>query len=460
MEVYSIAAVLAALFNISIGVWIFAEHPRSKVTKRFLIAAVLLSFWGIAEGLAKLSPDEQTSLMWIKISYIPFFVLPAVVSYLTYRISTGRQKAIFYASVMLYIPFIVLLFTDSFIQGVSNTGVGYEPVYGSIFPYFALTHMFMVTVGFSLLYSESMGLKALAEMPRIDIMIYGFLMSIIFIYTFELISPLLGLGLPKIGSVFSIFATAGSRYAHLYASTAFSPKTKDLVNARDAPCGALCSLCSSFLTGRCVSCSMGPETRDQCAIFQCTKENNAHCHECGRVMTCEVFRKFKEKCPFSDPLKTLPPGGSYRIESEEYATARSVFRDRLIRGDFGLVVTREHPIIFFKQWDLEEIPIIWLSIKEEGKWSISPENLAKLSHVVSNFISEAPVSSVLFEGFEYLVIHNSFKSAMKVIYNIDDEVVRNQCRFILSFDPRTFDNDYLAILERELKALPEGYLIE
>jgi hypothetical protein len=460
MEVYGIAAVFAALFNISMGVWIFAEHPRSKVTKRFFVVAVLLSFWGVAEGLAKLSPDEQTSLIWMRISYVPFFVLPAVVSYLAYKISTGRWKIIFYASRMLYLSFMVLLFTDSFIQGVSNTGVGYEPVYGGIFPYFALTHMFVMAVGFFLLYSERVGLKVLTEIQRIDVMIHGFLISMIFIYTFELVSPLLGWGLPKIGSVFSIFATAASRYAHLYASTAFYPKMKDRVDTRDAPCGALCSLCSSFLTGRCVSCSMGVETRGQCAIFQCTKKNNTHCHECGRVMTCEVFRECKEKCPFSDPLKTLPPGGSYRIESEAYATARNIFRDRLIRGDFGLVVTREHPDIFFKQWDLEEIPIIWLSIKEEGKWSISPENLAKLSHVVSNFITEATVSSVLFEGFEYLVIHNSFKSAMKVIYNINDEVVRNQCRFILSFDPRTFDNDKLAILERELKALPGEYLIE
>lgn len=461
MEVYGTAAVLAALFNVSVGVWIFANDPHSKITRRFLLATALLAFWGAAEAATKFSPNEQLALFWAKVSYVPFFMFPSFLHYTAHHISGGRWKIPFYASRVLYIISIILLFTDLFIKEIEYTKYGYEPAYGEIFPYFTLVYTSMVVLGFLFLFIERIKMKGLGRLHRVDVIFNGLIISTIFSCTFVLISPFFGWGLPKIGSIFFIFSTIALKYAYFQYRSVIYPRLRKQIGTSDAVCGALCSLCSSFFAGRCKSCSMGEEEkRKACKIYQCAKKKDTDCLACRNILSCTVFSECKEKCPFKDPVKCLPSGVSYRVESAAYSTARTIFRDRVIRGDFGLLVSREHPDIFFKEWDLEKTPVIWLSLKEENKWTISPEDLAKLTHMINNFIREVPVSCILFEGFEYLVIHNSFDSAMKLVYSIDDEVIQNKSRFMLSYDSRTFDRDELVILERELHPLPEGYVIE
>lgn len=461
MEVFGTAALLAALFNMSIGIWIFSENSRSKITGRFLLGAFLLAFWAFTEALTKFSPDEQAALLWVKISYVPFFTFPVVLFRMAHRFSRGRWKVPFYSSEILFIGFVVLLFTDNFIQGISNTNYGYEPVYGELFLHVATIYMVVGLIGLILFFSERMKLKDPGRINHTDAMMLGMIITAIFIFFFELISPLLGWELPKIGSVFTIFCTAAFKHVHLQYSTLVYPRIQKSVSTKDAPCGALCSLCSSFLVGRCQSCAMGDtEKKKGCKLYSCTQEHGTTCTTCGHILTCTLYRDYKEECPFSDPVKCLPPSTSYRIESESYREGRSIFRDRIIRGDFGLAVSREHPDVFFKEWDLEEVPIIWLSVKQENKRTVDPTDLAKLAHMIANFMEKVPVSCVLLEGFEYLVLYNSFNTIMKFVYSLHDEVVRHKCRFILSYDPRTFDEDDLAIIEKELNQIPETYLIE
>lgn len=201
------------------------------------------------------------------------------------------------------------------------------------------------------------------------------------------------------------------------------------------------------------------EKKKECPIYVCTQEKNTTCPTCKGILSCIIYEG-KDKCPIRDSSKYIPAGFSYQVESPTYSTARAIFRDRIIRGDFGLVVSREHPDVFFKKWDLERVPLLWLSVEEEDKWTVNPTNLAKLAHMVNNFIKEVPFSCVLFEGFEYLIVHNSFGTVMKSAYSINDEVVRNKCRFILSFDARAFDRNSLAVIEKEFKHLPEEYILE
>jgi len=461
MEVYGTAALLAALFNITVGILIFRKNPHSKVAHRFLIATILLAVWGAAEALTKFSPNEQMSLLWVKISYVPFFILLAVLYYVVHYASEGRWRTIYYISRVLYVAFIMLLFTDSFIQKTSATPYGYEPVYGWIFPYFAFTHMAMMALGISLLYAVRMKWKGLGRIHQIDVMIYTFVISMVFVYTFELLSPLFGWGLPKIGSVFSIFITIVSRRTYIQYSHVIFPTLQKQVSTNDALCGALCSVCTSFYAGRCKSCAMGEEKkREKCTIYLCAKEHATNCPTCGRMLTCETYRDHREECPFLDPVKVLPSGISYRIESVDYTAGRKIFRDRMIRGDFGLIVSREHPDIFFSTWEMEQPPLIWLSHEEEKRWTINPTSLAKLTHIIDDFIKKVPFSCVLFEGIEYLVIYNSFDTIMKLVCSIDEEVTQNKCRFILSYDPRAFDEEKCAILERDLKKIPKSYAVD
>ncbi len=462
MEVYGTGVAAAALLNIGIGVWVFRKGPGTRLNRRFLYAALLLAFWGCTEAFTKFSSTEQMSLFWMRMSYVPFFLFPLAPFYLAYRLSgeKGKGRIPLYACGVLFVVFMALLFTDRFVQGVTATRYGYEPVYREFFPYFAVAYMVTGTLGLILLYSGRMKIEELGGIRRIDVMVQGFIITAAFVFIFELISPLLGWELPKIGSIFTLFTTMAFKYAYVQYSTVIYPKLRS-ISTRDAPCGALCSVCSSFLAGRCPSCAMGDEEMKRtCKIFECTARKGITCPQCGDILTCNLYKECKEECPFKDPIKCIPCGASYRVESAIYATARAIFKDRVIRGDFGLVVSREHPHVFFKEWELEHVPIIWLSVKEESKWTVSPTDLAKLVHLIDDFIERVPVSCILFEGFEYLAIYNSFNTIMKLVYSINDEVIRNKCRFLVSYDSRAFDEDDLAIIDKELKVLPREYVIE
>ncbi|MBU7013258.1 MAG: DUF835 domain-containing protein [Theionarchaea archaeon] len=454
MEVYGAAAMLGALCSLGIGLWIYWESPDSKIVRRFFLVALLIGAWGITEAGALASHRE--TIWWTRLSYIPFFILPSELYHLAYHISENRFKIPYYFSKVLCIPFMVLILTDAFIR--PGTSPPFEP--GPTFLYLAVIHLTLTVTVFILLYAERMKLKELGKIHRVDVMMQGFMFSMAFAYIFEVFSPLMGWGLPKIGSMFALFSTVAFGYSYVEGSSIIYPVQKALT-MKDALCGGRCSLCSSFQTGRCKSCAAAEEQQKrECPIYICANEKGVNCHRCSQITWCQIFAQYREQCPFMDHAKKLPVGSSYRVDSPDYGVARGIFRDQLIRGDFGLVVSREHPDIFFREWDLDRVPMIWLAINEENSWSVSPIDLAKLTHMISSFIKEYPVSCVLFEGFEFLMIHNSFDTIMKFLYCLDDRVVQQQCRFILSYDGRAFDRENLAILEKELKSPPEPNMAE
>ncbi|MGD2250311.1 MAG: DUF835 domain-containing protein [Candidatus Methanofastidiosia archaeon] len=452
MEVYGTTAVLAALVNLGIGIWVYTKSARSKIGRRFLLIAIVLAAWGVLEGVALFS----NQILWARLSYIPFFVIPSGLYHLAHHISEGKWTLAFYASRVVGVLLIMSIFWPSFLQ-LSETMF----IAGAPFLYSMLLHMGMATGGFLLVYTERIKIKGLGKIHRMDVMLYGFMISVSFAYVFMFVSPLLGWGLPRIGSVFAMFSTAAFKYSYVESTPIIYPKVQRTVTTQDALCGARCSLCTSFLKERCKSCSLAePSIRESCPLYICARKKGTTCLHCDQVLTCQIYAKNRELCPVSDFSKQLPSGTSYRVDSSTYVTARSILRDRIICGDFGLLITREHPTMFFKKWGLEKIPLVWLSDAEETKWTVTPTNLAKLSHMLNSFIWKYPQSCILSEGFEYLIAYNSFDTIMKFVYSLNDAVVRHKCRFILSYDGRTLEREKLALIEKELNILPSQYIID
>ncbi len=426
------------------------EVPHSKVGRRFFIITLLLTFWGITEALSL-----SGNLLWTRFSYVPLFVIPSSFYHLNYHLSERRMRTPLYLCRLICLPLIFLLFTNLFIKPSPNSAFEL----GTLFPYMGAAHITMIILGVLLLYNERMKLKYIGGFHSLDTMIVGFATAMVFIYWFEFFSPFFRWGLPRIGSVFTVFGTVAFRYSYTESSPIIYPTEQKTLTVKDALCGARCSLCSSSLAARCPGCAMvEEEKREQCRIYACAKEKKTSCPSCGTIQTCSIFAEYKRECPFSDPLKLLPPG-SYRMDSSTYIPGRTAFRDRVVRGDFGLIVSRQHPDIILETWDLEPVPVLWLSIAEDAS-SFNPTDLPRLVHTVCDFIQEYPLSCVLFEGIEYLVIHNTFETIMKCIYSIDDRVVQQKCIFILSYDSRAFNKENLALLEKELKPVPESYSLE
>lgn len=454
MESYGTAAVLVALFNVTVGISILRDDPHSKVTRKFFLFTLFFTMWAIIEAFTEFS-NEEGALIWMRLSYVPFSFLPVFSYFFVLRVFGGKKRMV-YLPALLCISLLPFMLTDSFITGVERAQ-SYQPVPGTLFPYVSTLYLLLLIGGFSLFYVKNPKMRKMGSLRSATTVIYGFLITAILASLFELVSPLLGLGLPKVGCLFSVFSVTIMKYSHLQYSSAISPRLQEPANVKDAPCGALCSLCSSLIAGMCLGCVMEKEgKRETCKIYVCTREKGLTCPTCKDVLRCTTYT-LKEECPLSNPARTLPYGVSYHVESPALLPARQAFRECVIRGDFGLVVSREHPDVFFETWDLERVPLIWLSIEDEDRWCCNPLDLPKLVYMINKFIRSVPFSCVLFEGFEYLVIHNTFGSVMELIYSVNDAVVQNRCRFILSYDARTLDRNSKAIIEKELRTLPEGY---
>ena len=218
-----------------------------------------------------------------------------------------------------------------------------------------------------------------------------------------------------------------------------------------AYCGALCSECSFFLDNMCPSCPEGDSvTREMCEIFMCAQKKGLTCHTCDKRMRCNTFRDERENCPFEKGLPILQTGLGYVVYEKNPLKSIELFKDYVNRGEFGLMVSRKFPDQTRTRFDLQNVANVWLSTAEGSDNWIDPCNLSKLHHMVTDFIRNAPVSVVLFEGFEYLMVRNSFFTALKFIQSLMDEVALHRSRMILSINPLAYSGKELALIRREL----------
>jgi hypothetical protein len=237
----------------------------------------------------------------------------------------------------------------------------------------------------------------------------------------------------------------------LVGSKLFSKKEKREEPPLVAWCGALCSRCSHYREGRCLSCPAGPpEVQETCSLFLCACERGVICTECDDYDHCELVIKERELCPFGRDLFPFRMGRGHVIYEKNQETSAQFFRDYIMRGDKGLLVSRRYPDQFLSRYDLGDVETVWLSTAEgEEKW-IDPCNLSKLHYVICDFIKSNPPSILLFEGFEYLMVRNSFMSALKFIQSLMDEIVLSRSKLLLTINPDAFEKKEIALVRREL----------
>ena len=218
-----------------------------------------------------------------------------------------------------------------------------------------------------------------------------------------------------------------------------------------ALCGAVCSECSYFLEGHCPSCPEGdPELQDQCSIFECALKKGVTCTACDTFLECTIFIRERENCPFEKEFFPLQIGMGYVIYEKDPEKSIHLFRDHVNRGESGLLVFRQFPEQVKAKHQLENVASIWLSTAEgEENW-IDPCNLSKLNHYVCKFLENTSFSVILFEGFEYIMVRNSFLNALKFLQSLMDEIILGRSRLVLTINPEAFSKRELALIRREL----------
>jgi len=118
-----------------------------------------------------------------------------------------------------------------------------------------------------------------------------------------------------------------------------------------------------------------------------------------------------------------------------------------------LSISRSHPQKIRTKAKLPpETEMYWLSKTGDDR-CLSPTNLEKLSHTISQFIAANPHSIILLEGLEYLISNNNFSKIMRFVESVHEKVVTNETVLLVPFNPGTLEGPDLHLLEEEVDLL-------
>lgn len=144
-------------------------------------------------------------------------------------------------------------------------------------------------------------------------------------------------------------------------------------------------------------------------------------------------------------------GVSYLVKEKGSDRGFALFH-RLLesRNMNGMVITRTFPEKIQKSERFEKLPIWWLS-REENPQSVDPLSLAKIAHVIKEFVQHKEKAVVLLDGLEYLILQNGFETALRFIQALNDLITLNKATLIVPVNPSSLSVKELSLLEKEME---------
>lgn len=151
-----------------------------------------------------------------------------------------------------------------------------------------------------------------------------------------------------------------------------------------------------------------------------------------------------------DPVDLVEAGRAYIIITKGSEFGLGIFKKLIFRfSGKGIFITRTHPSEFEHSYNLEGVTQIWLS-KTPGPISISPGNVTKIAHIISEYLKENEGSVILLDGVEYLINNNDFPRTLKFIEMIHERIVLNKGVLIVPINPLALTKSDYELLEMEL----------
>lgn len=177
----------------------------------------------------------------------------------------------------------------------------------------------------------------------------------------------------------------------------------------------------------------------------------------GEMLKNLDIHVLKEAESHSKPKYDLQPGACYISRERKSEKAFEIFTDLVTHGLQGLCVSRLKPEVVRERWGLRKTPIVWLTQNAEaGEKCITPTDMPRVHFVISDFLDKAEESVILLDGIEYVITHNSFPSALKLLQLINDRVMMHRSRLIVPVDPVAVGEKELALLERDMRPLNDA----
>lgn len=181
---------------------------------------------------------------------------------------------------------------------------------------------------------------------------------------------------------------------------------------------------------------------------------------CGAFIdrTRILIEPVTERKSTSEIKHQLGPMESYIILGKKPEKAFRIFFDLVTHSIAGFVISREYPEKIKKKYKLQKTPMLWLS-RSEGKNTISPDDLPKLSFIIGDFTRKSTESVILLDGLEYLVTQLGFEAVLKYLHELRDTIVLNNSRLVIPVNKEILSLREFNMLDREFTMLEsDAYL--
>ena len=169
------------------------------------------------------------------------------------------------------------------------------------------------------------------------------------------------------------------------------------------------------------------------------------------------FTAKEEEATGSIPSR-LSKGATYLIRDGGLDATFALFRSLIQKGAKGLCILRTHPSAIMKKYGIDCL-MVWLTKAEvssspdrEGKFAgefLSPTELPRLATLIKNFLTENKDTVIFLEGLEYLITQNDFKSVLRFLQLLKDQVTLAESILLMPLDPSALDEKDFKLLERE-----------
>ena len=150
-------------------------------------------------------------------------------------------------------------------------------------------------------------------------------------------------------------------------------------------------------------------------------------------------------------------GKTYLYEEDKPVNSFKVFFNTVSEDVEGLCITRANPNDLKKSFPVlgKSTRIIWLTDVDSTDVTIDPNEVERLSAIITDFIYEClnknSESIILLDGIEYIISRTSFVQTLQVIHHIKDIVSMYNTNLIIPLSPQAIDIKELKQLERELE---------
>ena len=183
----------------------------------------------------------------------------------------------------------------------------------------------------------------------------------------------------------------------------------------------------------------------------------AKAEELERMLGKKFFTRGSAGGDPRPPAVGLLPGWSYVVREERPERSFAMFSKLLSGGGKGLCISRTHPDTLKQKYEFEA-QSLWLTKTENSQDKkpvkafeyVSPNNLARLASTVREFLSRNENGAVIIEGLEYLNTQNDFKSVLKFIQLINEQVVLDKGYLLIPVDKATMETREFSLIEREM----------